>query len=166
MADQIERFDQLVTLQRMLAAKTIRVRTLLNFTFGKRRGHNPGAGMHLHLMNLRADAGNKKLLDALEGHHAFRDRYALHPPHFFVSREQQINLALDRNFEGILQERILPGIDVSFFRGQRHVFALRQRRRLRNRHRLCGAGLDALARQAIGRSESPRPVGHHANPDP
>ena len=71
-ADQIERFDQLVALQHVLAAETIRIRTLLNFGSRETGGHDSRAGLHFHLMDRRADAGNEKLVDFAKRHRAFR----------------------------------------------------------------------------------------------
>ncbi len=96
---------------------------------------------------------------------AFRDRDAFYSPHFLIGGQQQIDLALDGNLEGIFQERILPGVDVSFFRRERHVFTFGQRRGLRNGDGFCRAGLHPFAGQAIGGSKSPGPAGDHANSD-
>ena len=49
---QIKRFNEFVTLQRMLAAKTIGIRTLLNFFALKRGGGNSAAGNHFTLVNV------------------------------------------------------------------------------------------------------------------
>ena len=65
---KIESLDQLVALKCVLAAETIWIRALLNFGARKTGGDNSRAGMHLHLMNHGADAGNEKLINALEGH--------------------------------------------------------------------------------------------------
>src|SRR5258708_6527338 len=53
---QIERFNEFVTLQRMLAAKTAGIRTLLNFFILKRSGRNSATGNHFALVNARAYA--------------------------------------------------------------------------------------------------------------
>ncbi len=92
-AHKIERFDQLVARQLMLPAETIRIGTLLNFVAGKRGGHDSRAGLHLDLMNRRANRRSKKLLDAAKRHRGFRQRHALDARHFAVGCEQQIELA-------------------------------------------------------------------------
>ena len=143
-ADQIERFDQFVAAQHVLPAEAIRIRTLLNFASGERRGDDSRAGLHLHLMNRRADARNEKLLDAAKRHRAFGERHALHFAHFLVRREQQIDLALDGNAERIFDEGILPGVDVGVFGRERDVFALGQRGGFRDGHGFGGAGLRRL----------------------
>ena len=149
----------------MLAAKTIRIRALLNFGPRKTGGHDSRAGMHLDLMNDRADARNKKLVDPLEGHGAFGQRNALHAQHFFVGGKQQIDLPLDRNAKGIFQEGILPGVHVGFFGRKRHVCAFRERGGLRDGDRFGGASLHAFAGEAVGGSKSPSAARDHANAD-
>ena len=56
------------------------------------------------------------LLDAAELHGSFRERDALDAAHLAVGGEQQIELALERNLEWILDEGILPGVDVGLAR--------------------------------------------------
>src|ERR1700674_340709 len=60
---QIERFNEFVTLQRMLAAKTIGIRTIFYFFILKRSGGNSASGNHFALVNARADAGSKPRID-------------------------------------------------------------------------------------------------------
>ena len=40
MADQVERFDQLVPREHVLPAETVRIRALLNFVAGEESGHD------------------------------------------------------------------------------------------------------------------------------
>src|SRR5260370_40157972 len=75
-SEQIEGFDKLVTLQGMLAAKTIGIRAFLNFFLLKRRGGNSAPGNHLALVNARADGGGKPGIDFAELHVRFRYRDA------------------------------------------------------------------------------------------
>ncbi len=164
-ADQVERFDQLVALQHVLAAEAIRIGALLDFGARETGGHDSRAGLHLDLMNRRAGAGGEQLLDAAEGHRAFGDGDALHAAHFLVRGEQQIDLLLDGNAERILEKRILPGVHVGFFGRERDIFALRERGGLGDRDGFGGAGLHAFARQPVGRGKSPRAAGDHANAD-
>ena len=98
-ADQIERFDQFVAGKLMLAAEAIGIGALLDFVAGETRGHDARAGLHLDLMNARAEGGGVPLLDAAELHGGFRQREALHAAHLAVGGEQQIQLALERNLE-------------------------------------------------------------------
>jgi len=60
---QIERINEFVTLESMLAAKTIGIRTLLNLLALKRSGSNAAAGNHFALVNARANAGRKPGID-------------------------------------------------------------------------------------------------------
>ena len=98
-AGEVERFDQLVALQHVLAAEAIRIRALLNFGAGETGRDDSRAGLHLDLMNGRASARREQLLDAAKRHRAFRDGDALHAAHFLVRGEQQIDLLLDGNAE-------------------------------------------------------------------
>src|SRR5262249_13525408 len=81
-ADKIERFDELLAFESVLAAEAIGIRTLLNFAAGKTGGNDSGAGLHFHLMNHRADGRNENLVDFAEGHRAFGERDAFRAPHF------------------------------------------------------------------------------------
>src|ERR1700691_3824024 len=120
---QVESFDQFVALQSVLAAETIRVGALLNFGAGKTGGDDSRAGMHFDLMNHRADAGNEKLVNPLEGHRTFGEGDAFYAQHFFVCREQHGNLALYGNAERIFQEWILPGVHVRIYGSELNVSA-------------------------------------------
>ncbi len=164
-ADKIKRFDQLISLEGVLSAEAVWIRALLNFAIGERGCHHSRAGLHFQLMNGRADARNKELINAAERHGAFGERHALDAAHFFVRGQQQINLPLYRNVERIFQERILPGVNVSLFRRECHIFALRERGGFGDGDCLSSAGLHAFARQPIRGGESPRAAGHHANAD-
>ena len=115
-AGQIERFDQFVAREHVLAAKAIRIGALLNFAARETGGDDSRARLHFHLMNRGADARSEKLLDAAERHRAFGQRYALHFAHFLVGGQQQIDLALDGNAERIFDVGILPGVDVGLLR--------------------------------------------------
>ena len=123
---QIESFYQFVALESVLAAEAIRIGALLNFGARETGGDNSRAGMHFHLMNHGADAGNEELVNALEGHGTFGERDAFHAHHFFVGGEQHGDLALDGNAEWIFEERILPGVHVRFFGSERDVGAFRE----------------------------------------
>ena len=83
----------------MLAAKAVGIGALLDLVAGETRGHDARAGLHLHLMNARAERGGVPLLDAAELHGGFRQRDALHAAHLAVGGEQQIQLALERNLQ-------------------------------------------------------------------
>ena len=74
-------------------------------------------------------------------------------------------MPLDGNAEGILEERILPGVHVRFFGGKGDVGAFREGRGFGNRYGFGGAGLDAFAREAVGRRESPGAAGDDADAD-
>src|SRR2546422_5178219 len=52
-AEQIERFDELVTLERVLSAETIGVRALLNFFFLERCRGDPATGNYFTLVKDR-----------------------------------------------------------------------------------------------------------------
>src|SRR2546430_9144188 len=86
---QIERFNEFVTLERMLAAKTIGIRTFLNFFILKRSGGNSASGNHFVLMNARAGAGSKPRIDLAELHVRFRQRHAFYAAHFGVGRDRK-----------------------------------------------------------------------------
>ena len=66
----------------------------------------------------------------------------------------------------ILDEGILPGIDVRLLRNHHRVGAFGQRRGPRDGYGLRGAGLHAFAREPIGRSEAPAAVGETRMPRP
>ena len=121
--------------------------------------------MHLHLMNHRADAGNEELVNALEGHGAFGERDAFYAHHFFIGGEQHGDLALDRNAEGIFEERILPRVHVRFFGGEGDVGAFRECRGFGDGDGFGGAGLDAFAGEAVGGGKAPGAAGDHADAD-
>ncbi len=89
-AHQVQRFDQLVAGELMLAAETGGIGALLNFVSGKTHGHDARAGVHLQLMNPRADRGGVPLLDAAELHGSFGERDAGNPAHCRVGRQQQV----------------------------------------------------------------------------
>src|SRR2546422_3063740 len=90
-AEQIERFDELVTLERVLPAETIGVRALLNFFFLERCGGDPATGNHFSLVNARTDAGGKPRIDLPELHIRFGEREAFHATHCIVCCAQQRN---------------------------------------------------------------------------
>src|ERR1700732_5063802 len=62
-ADQVERLNQLVALQGVLASKTIWVRPLLDLVITERSGDDSRTRLHFYLMNHRTGAGNEKLID-------------------------------------------------------------------------------------------------------
>src|ERR1700751_998739 len=75
-ADQVERFDQLVAFEGVLAAEAIGVRPLLNFAARETGGDDSGALLHFDLVDHGADARNEKLVYFAEGHRAFSERDA------------------------------------------------------------------------------------------
>src|SRR5260370_28434045 len=79
---QVERFDEFVALKGMLAAKTIRIRTLLNFFALKRGGGNAAAGDYFALVDARTNAGGKPGINLAKLHVGFGDRDAFDPTHF------------------------------------------------------------------------------------
>src|SRR5437899_3344425 len=81
---QVERFNEFVTLEGMLAAKTIGIRTLLNFFALKRSGGNAAAGDYFALVDARTDAGGKPGVDFAELHIGFGERDAFDAAHFDV----------------------------------------------------------------------------------
>ena len=162
---QIERLDQLVTLQHVLPAEAVGIGALLNFRARKTGGHDSRAGLHLDLMNGRAARRSEELLDAAKRHRSFCNGDALHAAHLLVRGQQHVNLTLDGNAEGIFQKRILPGVHVGRFGRERHVFALGERRGLGDGHRFGRAGLHAFAGEAVGRGKAPSAACDHANAD-
>ncbi len=160
---QVQRFDELVALQRMLAAKTIGIGTFLNLLALKRRGGNSASGNHFALVNARANAGGKPGIDLAKLHARFRERHAFYAAHFGVGSEQQCDLRFQRNLEGVFAEGTLPTVHVGFFRSHHDFAALRQGRGFGDRNSLRGAGRDAIARQTIGGGEAPSAVREHAN---
>src|SRR5260370_15146368 len=85
---QVERFDEFVALEGMLAAKTIGIGSLLNFFALKRGGGNAAAGDYFALVNTRANAGRKPGIDFAELHAGFREGDTLDAAHFGVGREE------------------------------------------------------------------------------
>src|ERR1700676_3711110 len=63
---QIQRLHQFVSLQGVLAAEAVRVRSLLDFVALKRRGHNTAAGNHFSLVDARSDTRGKPRIDLAE----------------------------------------------------------------------------------------------------
>src|SRR6266850_282276 len=162
-AEQIKRFDELVTLERVLSTETIRVGALLNFFFLERCGGDPATGNHFSLVNTGTDAGGKPRIDLAKLHVRFGERDTFHSPHCIVGCEQQCNLAFKRNLEWILPERALPAIDVGFFRRKNNVAAFREGRSFGNRDGLRRAGGDALSSQPVRGCKTPGAVGQDPN---
>ena len=160
---QIERIDEFISLESMLAAKTIGIRTLLNFLALKRSGGNAAAGNHFALMNTRADAGSEPGIDLTELHVRFREGDAFNAAHFGVGTQQQGELRFKRDFERVFTERALPTVHVGLLRRKNHFAPFRERRSFRYGNGLrCTSG-DAILRQAIRGSKTPGTVGQHAN---
>ena len=160
---QIERIDEFVALESMLAAKTIRIRTLLNFLALKRSGGNAAAGNHLALMNTRADAGSEPGIDLTELHVRFREGDAFNAAHFGVGTQQQGELRFKRDFERVFTERALPTVHVGLLRRKNHFAPFRERRSFRYGNGVRRTSGDAILRQAIRGSKTPGTVGQHAN---
>src|SRR5256885_959363 len=160
---QIERINQFVALKSMLAAKTIGIRTFLNFLTLKRSGGNAAAGNHLALVNARADAGSEPGIDLTELHVRFREGDAFNAAHFGVGTEQQGELRFKRDFERVFTERALPTVHVGLFWGKSHFAPFRERRSFRYGNRVRRTSGDAILRQAIRGSKTPGTVGQHAN---
>ncbi len=166
MLQQIQRLHQLIPLQRMLPAKTVRIRPLLNFVALKRSGHNPAPGNHFSLVNPRPDARGKPRINLAKLHVRLGERHALHATHLGVRSQQQRQLRLQRNLEWVLAKRTLPAIHVRIFRRHHYVSALRQRRSLRDRDGLRRAGRHTFPCHSVRRRKSPRAVRQHANANP
>src|SRR5208282_5395341 len=152
---KLERLDEFVAFQSMLAAKTIRIRALLNFVALKRSGGDTTASDQFALMNARADTRRKPGIDFAKLHSGFRQGDAFDAAHFAISGEEKSELVLQRKFERILAKRALPTVDVGVFGDHDHVAALRERRSFGNRDGLRRAGRDALAGEVIGGCEAP-----------
>ena len=117
-AHQIERFDQFVARQLMLPAEAVRDRSASEFRRRRKLvATMPAPDCILIWWIARAERGGVPLLDAAELHGGFRERDALDAAHLAVGGEQQIQLALEGNLERILDEGILPGVDVGFVSG-------------------------------------------------
>src|SRR5207248_4429 len=129
---QIERIDEFISLESMLAAKTIRIRSLLNFLALKRSSGNATAGNHSPLVNARTDGGSEPGIDLAELHVRFREGHAFYAAHFGVGSEQQGELRFKRDFERVFAERALPTVYISLFRRKNNFAAFRQRRCFRN----------------------------------
>ncbi len=99
---------------------------------------------------------------AAELHGSFREREALHAAHGVIGGEKQIQLALERNLEWVLDVGILPGVDVGFFRDHLGIGALGHGGGARDGYGLSGAGLHAFAREHVARSETPAAIGESA----
>ncbi len=160
---QIERFDEFVALESMLAAKTIGIRTLLNFFTLKRSGGNAAAGDYFTLVDARADAGDKPGIDFAELHVGFGERYAFDAAHFGVGREEQCELCFEGNFKGVFAEGALPTVHVGFFRGHQDFAAFCQGRGFRDGNSLRRTSCDAIARQSIGGGKAPGAICQDAN---
>ena len=154
-ANQIERLDEFVALQHVLAAEAIGIRTLLNFVARKAGGHDSRAGLHLHLMNRRADAGDEKLLDAAERPSSLPRRVTP------FTRRISLSAASSRSIWRSTESRTdLSGTDSA--RCRRRIARARWRRlrvspapRLGDGDGLRGAGLHAFAREPVGGGEAP-----------
>src|SRR6266436_9577646 len=81
MAQKFKRFDQLVSRQRILSTKTIRIRALLNFGALERCRGDSTSRNYLALMNPRTDARSKPCVNLAELHVCFGERDALHGSH-------------------------------------------------------------------------------------
>src|SRR5207253_2165314 len=124
---QIERIDEFVALESMLAAKTSGIRTFLNFLALKRSGGNAAAGNHLALVNARADAGSEPGIDFAELHVRFGQRDAFYAAHFGVGRKEQGELCFKRDFERVFAERALPTVHVGLLWRKNHFAPFRER---------------------------------------
>ena len=80
-----------------------------------------------------------------------------------VGRQQQVQLAFEGNRERVLDERILPGVDVGLLGHEHDVVLLGERRGAGDVHGARGAGLHAFFGQSVGGSKSPAALRHHAN---
>ena len=164
-ARQVHGLNQFVTLQSVLAAEAVGIRALLNLVVGKAGGHDARAGLHLHLMNVSSGGGNENLLDPPEIHGGLGQGNAFYAAHLLIRGKQKGQLAFERNAEGVLDKRILPGVGVSLFRSEHNVAVLGQRRGVRDVNRLGGAGLHAFTGQAVGGGKAPSPLGDDADAD-
>jgi hypothetical protein len=135
----------------------------LDFVVGETSGHDAGSGLHFELMNAGADGGGVPLFEAAELHGGLGEREAFDAAHGVVGGEKQVQLALEGNAEGIFDERILPGIDVGFFRDHVGVGAFGQSRGAGNGYGLGRAGLHAFAGKHVARSEAPATIGESAD---
>src|SRR5437899_1890217 len=152
---QVERFDEFVALESMLAAKTIGIRTLLNFFTLKRSGGNAAAGDYFTLVDARADAGGKPGIDFAELHVGFGERYAFDAAHFSVGREEQRELCFEGNFKGVFAEGALPTVNVGLFGSKNNFAAFGKRGGFGDGNGLRRARRDAFTRQSIRGGEAP-----------
>ncbi len=164
-ADQVERFDQLVAFERVLAAEAIGIRPLLNFAARKTGGDDSGARLHFDLVNHGADGRDEELIDFAKRHRAFGERDAFRAPHLLVGSEKHLDLALDGNAERVFHKRILPGVDVGVFWSERNVRMLRERGGFGDGDCCCGAGVNAFMGEAVGGREPPCARRDYANAD-
>ena len=83
-------------------------------------------------------------------HPSFGEGDASDLAHFLVGSKQQVDLTLERNAEGVFDERTLPGVHVGLLGREHNVVAFGKRGGLGDGHRLRRARLHALARQPVG----------------
>src|SRR5579859_977674 len=86
---QVERLDELVTLQGMLSAKAVWIGSLLNLVALEGSRGNAAACDHFALVDARADAGSEPGINSAKLQASFRERDTLDAAHFGIRSEQQ-----------------------------------------------------------------------------
>ena len=107
----------------MLATKTVWVGALLNIVALKGRRSDAAASDQFTLVNARANAGREPGINFAELHSGFGEGDAFDAAHFGVRGQQQRELVLEREFEGIFTKRALPAVDVGVFWDHDYVSA-------------------------------------------
>src|SRR5690348_9271197 len=92
-AQQVHFLHELVAFGLVLPAKGVRIRAALDFSSIKRCGYESRAGLMLDLPDLRAVAGDEKLIDAMKVHRHFRKSDVLHLAEFGVDLQHQVQAA-------------------------------------------------------------------------
>src|ERR1051326_8960523 len=92
-AHQVHFLHELVAFGLVLPAKGVRIRAALDFSSIKRCGYESRTGLMLDLPDLRAVAGDEKLIDAMKIHGHFRKSDILHLAEFSIDLQHQVQAA-------------------------------------------------------------------------
>ena len=160
---QLKFLDQLVTF--VLPLPTIRswVRAFLDLRPGERVRSVARAGGIFRLTNIRPLRRHKPLLLAMEIHIRLSHSHAGNRTQLRIDLEQQIDILLDRNREGIDLVRRGPLRGDCFLRRESNITLLHPRRSLCNCHRVRRRVFHRGSAEIVGGGVSPGSISDHAN---
>src|SRR5271163_2726806 len=95
MLEQVQRFDEFVTGQKMLATETVGIGALLNGVALKRSGDDSAAGGNAGLMDARAGAGSEPGMGFAKLHVRFAEGDAFDLAHGGIGGEQEFELSFE-----------------------------------------------------------------------